>query len=145
MSEQVKSTYWISDSGGIGVWSERKDASGVIVSTSGVPLPKGTRPLKKEALVEHIANEIIAERDTFNVKELARAKHVQSGVARRSEIIDELVASGISIETAEVIVPSAPAYNPREYQLQAGFNDHLRSSYGLDDDDIDAIDVRLEG
>lgn len=129
---------------GVVVESSSFSDEGTIDGVSGA-IPEGASVLTEPEFAALLRNDYLHQFDVWRSTRALKAAAIAQAQAERQAKVDELVAIGLSEQSAESIVPPAPVLDmPENYEPPPGTAEHLRSVYRLSQESINAILAPIE-
>lgn len=117
---------------------------GTIDSVSGA-MPADATELTEPEFAQLLRQDHLNQFYSWQGQRALKVAAIAQAQADRQARVDELVALGLSTESAEAIVPPAPVIDlPEQYPVPEGTAEHLRSTYRLSDESISLILAPIE-
>jgi hypothetical protein len=135
----TETTKWWQDGSDFGVFYCKHDEDDNLVVECN-PMPEGATELTESEFADLLRAQYLNDIDVrASQKALTDVAISQAEIDRQTQV-DDLVAAGVLLATAETLVPAAPV-NPMadQYVVPQGAAESLRVNYRLSQASIDAI------
>ena len=117
----------------------RVEQDGVLMAEVNRP-PSGAPEITEQEFATLLRNQFITASDAHEARRISAESSVAQAQSDRKKALKDLVSSGVSKATAEMIIPAAPISPvPDSLVPPAGAGERLRSLYRLSQESIDYI------